>query len=97
MVADLAEYMDAEDRVGRWLAECTVKVDAAWTKSTDAFNSYKEWAKPREEYVPSQTRFTGWLTDRGIRKRKSGGQVFDGFRLRVASDDADHAQGVDDF
>ena len=84
---DVQEYLDSEDLIGRWMADCVVIEAGQRTQSSAAFQSYKEWAKPREEYVPSQKRFTGWVKDRGIGSVKSGPQWFVGFRLRGVAPD----------
>jgi putative DNA primase/helicase len=56
-------YLAAEDALGRWLEERTVKSANAKAGSSELFQAWRRWAEGAGEYVGSQKRF-----DSGIMK-----------------------------
>jgi putative DNA primase/helicase len=76
------EYLAAEDALGRWLDECTVKSPNAKAGSSDLFHNWRRWADNSGEYVGSQKRFSQNLEARGfITSRTKTERVFVGLRL----------------
>jgi P4 family phage/plasmid primase-like protien len=59
------EYFEAEDAVGRWLAECTVASEAN-TTSQELYQSWTEWANGNGEYRGSMKRLVDALVRRKL-------------------------------
>jgi len=77
-----ADYLDAEDTIGAWLAECVERDGSAWTSSADVFASWSVWAQARGEFSGSTKRLSEELTRRGfasVRTRTARG--FSALRL----------------
>jgi putative DNA primase/helicase len=76
-------YLESEDTLTLWTDECCEKEVAAWEKSSDLFDSWKEWADRAAEYVGSQKRFVQALEAKGFKQqRKNKGRGFLGVRLK---------------
>jgi putative DNA primase/helicase len=89
-VTDATEsYLETEDVLGEWLAECCIRDPNAWASTTALFSSWKGWAVGREEWIGSETTFSTKLEDRGeFKKRKNKEQTkrgFAGLRLKGAA------------
>ena len=73
-----ADYLDAEDGLGAWLAECCVpdpEVNAAPFPSGLLYSSWRTWAEQAGEFVGSQKRFTQAMVSKGYRaERITGGK-----------------------
>ncbi len=68
VVEATAEYLDSEDTMATWLAECC-DVDRAKTdNSTTLYRSWKAWADRSNEYCGSQKGFSQKLQARGFEK-----------------------------
>jgi P4 family phage/plasmid primase-like protien len=93
VLAATDEYFEAEDALGRWLADCC-EPGAAYVEPTAAlFASWKAWAEAGGEYVGSTKRFSDNLTNRGFeRGRDSGERCFRGLRLLRTASSADPMQ-----
>jgi putative DNA primase/helicase len=80
------EYREAEDTVGQFLDERTVKDPKAETGATELYRSYHSWAEHRGEKPMSGTLFGTKITDGGLEKRKTGGKnVYVGIRISQSS------------
>lgn len=67
------EYLDAEDALARWLADCAYSsADGPFESNADLFASWKAWAERCGEYVGSEKRLTQALEDRGFRRMRQG-------------------------
>jgi putative DNA primase/helicase len=66
-----ADYLDAEDAIGRWLEECCVLDRGCWTAATVLFANYQAWCKQTGEREGSQKRFTQQLEARGFERRRT--------------------------
>jgi putative DNA primase/helicase len=78
------DYFSAEDALGRWLAEDTVKDVQAQTVTLDAFAAWRDWCARTGEYAGTAKAFAEELEKRGYARwrdpatRRRG---FLGFRL----------------
>ncbi len=58
-------YLESEDILGEWLNEKCERAANAQATSTELFDSWKEWAEGREEWIGSVKQFAQKLEDRG--------------------------------
>lgn len=63
-------YFEEADPVGQWLHENTDPAPGEWIELTALFDSWKEWANRREEYVGKVARLGQMLQARKYPKRK---------------------------
>ena len=74
--AATADYLDTQDTLGLWLAECCDTSDpTAETKSSTLYDSFRAWKDRRGEKAPSTVRFSGLLEPR-LRKEARAGYVW---------------------
>ena len=66
--AATAEYFEAEDALGRWLAEGCLRGVNLTATSAALFAAWKSWAEANGEFVGSLKRFSENLTARGFEK-----------------------------
>ena len=86
-------YLETEDRLGRWVAECCVPDPKGWTSSTDLFVSWSDWAHTNGEFVGSLTKFSKDLKDAGFKDRRTPkANGFDGLILLSSP-----SSGFDEF
>ena len=78
------DYMQAEDTLGQWIAECCIENGEAAAGSL--FASWRDWGEASGEFVGSQKRFGQALAARGYQSRKGGkgARMTDGLRLKPA-------------
>lgn len=78
-----AEYLQTEDRLGRWLDECCEFDVNAWTSSTTLFMSWMRWTELNGEKTGSQTQLSTDLKEAGYTlERRMAGNGFAGLRLK---------------
>jgi putative DNA primase/helicase len=81
-------YLDAEDSIALWLAECCESAGTFdWVSSGVLWKSWKEWAETAGENPGSQKRLTQVLRDRGFVDKRQPGTGRAGFKdlkLRAA-------------
>ncbi len=80
-----AEYLEAEDAMAIWIAECCLVSKSYKTTGGDLFASWKQWAELAGEFVGSQKRFGQALEPRGFAKNRQAGTgraMFDGIGLK---------------
>ncbi|MGP8252715.1 MAG: phage/plasmid primase, P4 family [Terracidiphilus sp.] len=83
-------YLAAEDALGRWLDECTVKSANAKVESGELFRNWCGWAANAGEYLGSQKRFSQNLEARGYAaSRTKFKRVFVGLRLATVGEVTD--------
>lgn len=70
-------YMETEDALGQWIAECCRT--SGWGASADLFASWRQWAETAGEFVGSQKRFSQALEARGFQPRREGAAGTKGF------------------
>jgi putative DNA primase/helicase len=81
-----ASYIDAEDALGQWMAECCNVSSSYYALVRDLFASWRRWADKAGEFIGSQKRFSQLLSERGFAPRKEGGSGragFDGIGVRI--------------
>jgi putative DNA primase/helicase len=81
-----ADYLEAEDKLGLWLAERCVMEPRDTTSSSAAFEDWKTWCEEIGEHSGSQRAFSQELETReGIRKNpeRRAGRGFIGFSLKA--------------
>jgi hypothetical protein len=80
-VTDATEsYLESQDLLGEWLAECCEFGANAWEATTSLFDSWKQWAEDRDEWVGSVKTLSQRLEDRGgFTKRRNKQQTTMGF------------------
>jgi putative DNA primase/helicase len=66
-----AAYLESEDAVSAWIDDCATRDPSAFTKSTELFASWSEWANKSGEHVGSQKRFSQTLETRGFEFRRT--------------------------
>ena len=62
-----------------WMSECCERTGCA--KAADLFASFSLWKKSRREQPPSNTAWGIRMERFGIKKRKSGGIIYEGIQL----------------
>ncbi len=67
-----AEYFEAEDAFGQWLAECCVTGRTYDAPSATLFTSWTKWADMAGERAGSQKQFSQVLLARGFQPKKYG-------------------------
>ncbi len=74
------DYLEAEDALGTWIAECCAVGDYRTGSSGELFASWKRWADSAGEHAGSQKRFSQALQARGFRptRPRGGKTAFDG-------------------
>jgi putative DNA primase/helicase len=66
------DYFETEDTLSRWFDECCELDLNTFTPSANLFGSYKAWAEAAGEFIGSEKRLIGWLTQkRGIQKDRT--------------------------
>ena len=68
-----ADYLDTEDGLGVWLAECCIPdpdVNAAPFPSSLLYSSWRTWAEQAGEFVGSQKRFTQAMVSKGYQSER---------------------------
>lgn len=98
VLAATADYRADMDRIGQWIAERCVLAAGATVQAGIAFKDYRIWSDARGEHALPLTAFGMRLTDRGIKKVRSGNVVYRGIGLRTeefrtASDSSDTSPG----
>jgi putative DNA primase/helicase len=84
-------YLEAEDSLAAWLAECCERDPNAWESNGALFKSWSIWADAAGEPAGSQTRLSERLEAHGFeRKRTAGARGFRSIRLLPAAP-SDHA------
>jgi putative DNA primase/helicase len=82
VVEATAAYRAEQDVLGAFFDECTVQGGQFRVRADDLYTRFKEWAGTRNEAVMSQTDFGRAMTDRGMEKKKSGGNWYLGLALK---------------
>lgn len=84
------DYLAAEDALGRWLDERTIRAPNAKAGSSALFQDWKRWAENAGEYVGSQKRFSQNLEARGFATNRTRTErAFVGLSLAVGRDVTD--------
>jgi putative DNA primase/helicase len=87
VTAATAAYLEAEDAIAAWIADCCEIDPNHWERRNDLFASWSAWAERAGEYAGSLKRFLERLETRPgiIAKRHSHGRGLYGLRLRSAT------------
>jgi putative DNA primase/helicase len=76
------DYLETEDKLGRWIAECLERDPNGWASSSDLFYSWTSWAEENNEWVGSQTKFSIVLKEAGFKQvRRKEGNGFAGLKV----------------
>jgi putative DNA primase/helicase len=67
------DYLEAEDAIGQWLAECCDRQPFLWCSSAALFKSWRAWCDLAGEYVMPKRRFTQALEARGFAAKRQPG------------------------
>ena len=79
-----ADYLAAEDTIGRWLEDRCITGQGSWTTGAVLFADYHAWSERAGERTTSQKRFTQALESRGfVQKRTRVARGFEGIELRA--------------
>jgi putative DNA primase/helicase len=78
-----AAYLEAEDAIAAWIADCCGRDQNCWESSTALFGSWSGWANKNGESIGSQKAFSQKLEDRaGLTKHvTNAGKGFYGLRI----------------
>jgi putative DNA primase/helicase len=83
------EYLESQDLIGEWIADCCECASKHWESTTILFESWKIWAEARDEFVGSARWLSQKLEDSGRFKRKRRGsddvRGFVGLKARLFS------------
>jgi putative DNA primase/helicase len=74
-----ADYLDAEDAIGLWIAEACYSRPTNYDTATNLFRSWTSWAETAGEHAGSQKRFSQALAARGFVPRRDGSTGRAGF------------------
>jgi putative DNA primase/helicase len=75
-------YLDAEDALGSWLAECCEQVGGHYETTRNLYESWKTWAEAGGEFVGTERSFAQALQGRGFAsKRSKRTRGFTGLRI----------------
>lgn len=84
--AATADYLEQQDVLGLWLAEC-VNTSSGRARRGDLYRSFKSWAEDAGEYVLPQKRFVAALESRGFRSMVVRGTPYvEGLEIRSDRD-----------
>lgn len=76
-------YLEAEDAISAWIAEYCTTGPNIISSTQQLFESWRQWAEGRKEWVGSQKRFSQKLEDRGFcRNRNSKKRGFLGISVK---------------
>jgi len=79
-----ADYLAAEDAIGRWLEDRCITDGPCWTAGAALFSDYQAWCERTGERATSQKRLTQTLESRGFaQERTSTARGFAGIGLRT--------------
>jgi P4 family phage/plasmid primase-like protien len=93
VLAATDEYFEAEDALGRWVAECCEKSPNFIEPTAALFASWKAWAEAGGEFVGTIRRFSDGLTNRGFEKDRGGSaRRIRGLQLRARTTPTDPMQ-----
>jgi putative DNA primase/helicase len=77
------EYLESQDVLGEWLEECCDVGGSYFATRDELFDSWKQWAQDRNEWVGSMKTFLPKLDDRGFKRdRFKGERGFRGLQLK---------------
>jgi putative DNA primase/helicase len=77
-----ADYMEGQDIIGAWIAECTATLAGAFTAAGSLYDSYGEFCREQGEHPVSSRTLTEQLELRGWRRsRNKASRGFDGVRI----------------
>jgi putative DNA primase/helicase len=80
-------YFESQDVLGDWLDDCCDVGGGHWANTRDLFDSWKQWAIDRNEFVGQDKLLAQRLEDRGFRRYRFNDQRgFIGLRLRAGKD-----------
>jgi putative DNA primase/helicase len=85
------EYFEDQDVIKQWLEDCTEDGGPfAFTKTSELFASWKQWADSRHVVAGSAIALSDSLVDRGFTRKKGtkGARGFKGLVLKAVSSDA---------
>ena len=73
VIASTADYLESEDRIGRFLSEHTVEGPHLRMQSSLLYAKYKTWAETSNEFALNRPRFLKLLHNKGFISEKRGG------------------------
>ena len=74
VIASTADYLESEDRIGRFLEDNVVIAPTERVKSVLIYTQYKHWADVNNEYAISKKRFMDALSKKGFEAEKRAGE-----------------------
>ena len=88
------DYLESEDTLGLWLAECATKSPDAQARAGELYGSWQGWCNRNGEPCRSKKWLTQQLLDRGFESARAGKgvRVIRGLTLRESIDAKDGAQ-----
>jgi putative DNA primase/helicase len=81
ITAAVDEYMESEDSLASWLADCTRADSSARAQAADVYRSYSAYIEARGERPPSSKRLGMMLRQKGFGTVKSGATYYTGLAL----------------
>ena len=78
-----SEYLESEDRIGRFLDDHVEVIPSGRVSSSLLFLKYKNWADVNNEFAVSKKRFNGLLSQKGFKpEKRSGEQIIMGMQFK---------------
>ncbi len=90
------KYLDDEDSVIQFFADCGTIDPNAWESSADLWTRWKKWAEAAGEFVGTRRKFTNRLKEKGLTPATSGHSKtrgYNGLRLNFVEQEEDHRYG----
>lgn len=80
-----ADYFDAQDLIGQWIADCCDTGPGKWEQPTPLYNAWCAYAREAGEDPGAMKSFTAALQKRGFPSKRTGpkGRFYDRISLRV--------------
>ena len=80
-------YKNEMDVIGQFISECCIVTEAASVRSSNLFETWRQWAQSNGEAEKSQKWFSNVLAEKGYQKKaRSSGAWWQGIGLRSESD-----------
>jgi putative DNA primase/helicase len=81
--AATSDYLNDEDAMGRWLADCCDLRSGCWELVTTLWESYRRWTETNNEFTGTEKAFSQSLAARGLTPgRTNAARFFKGLALR---------------
>lgn len=90
---NVGRYLNAQDTLGAWIAECVITEPNATELSSKIWNNYRAWTERNGESALGRRRFADQLEARGVtfRRGAQGMRLIQGLQLKNAEEPKSYA------